>query len=332
MVASFTTRMAENGRARTELVLATPAVVQQAYLLDAIGDQPARLVVDIIPTSSSDFAARAAADLANSIGRTEPETVAEAPPSEMPTVPSEEQPITVEQPLVVAASSRPLVVIDPGHGGFDSGAEAPGGIREKDITLAFSLQLRDALVNSGLFDVALTRDDDTYLSLNERVDVARQNKADLFLSLHADTFQEAEIRGASIYTRDERATDILDKVLAEGENRRDIVAGFVLPDAKPVVADVLLDLMRRQMRQQSYLAASDIVKAMQPTIALRRFPVRQADFFVLQAPDVPSLLIELGFLSNAKDIANLEDNAWRDQVVAAIAKGIEAYFAAAAER
>ncbi|MEO6395431.1 MAG: N-acetylmuramoyl-L-alanine amidase [Devosia sp.] len=330
MVESFTARMAGEGRARTELVLTMPAVVQQAYLLDAIGDQPARLVVDLVPTTAEDFAARASADLANSIARSLPDAIEPPAEGETPTVSSEPSAENVPEAQPVAtASSRPLIVIDPGHGGFDSGAETPGGIREKDITLVFALQLRDYLVNSGQFDVALTRDDDTYLSLNERVDVARQNKADLFLSLHADTFQEATIRGASIYTRDERAGDILDKVLAEGENRHDIVAGYVAPEVKPVVADVLLDLMRRQMRQQAYLAASDIVKAMQPTVALRRFPVRQADFFVLQAPDVPSLLIELGFLSNAKDITNLEDSGWRDTMVAAMAEGLARYFSTA---
>jgi N-acetylmuramoyl-L-alanine amidase len=323
MVGSFITRLAEEGRVRTERVLNVPAVVQQAYALEPVGDQPARLVVDLIPTTIDDFAARAASDLANSIARTAPSGSSSEAAFSLRGVESSSPPPVAALP----GGSRPLVVIDPGHGGFDSGAEAPGGIREKDITLAFALRLRDTLVASGLFDVALTRDDDTYLTLNQRVDMARENKADLFLSLHADTFQEATIRGASIYTRDERASDVLDAVLADGENRRDVVAGFVLPEAKPVVADILLDLMRRQMRQQSYLAAAAIVKAMQPSIALRRFPVRQADFFVLQAPDVPSLLVELGFLSNAKDISNLESDAWRDEVVAAIAKGITDYFA-----
>jgi N-acetylmuramoyl-L-alanine amidase len=229
-------------------------------------------------------------------------------------------------PLV--GGSRPLIVIDPGHGGVDNGASAPSGVHEKDITLAFALQLRDLLVQSGRFDVAMTRDDDTYLTLNERVDLARENLADLFISLHADTFQEADIRGASIYTRDERATDILDKVLADGENRADIVGNYVKPDARPAVVGVLVDLMRRQVRQQAYVAAQDIVKAMQPSVALRRFPVRQADFFVLQAPDIPSMLIELGFMSNNADIANLENIDWRNKVVAAIAAGVEDYFAA----
>ncbi|MDO8358897.1 MAG: N-acetylmuramoyl-L-alanine amidase [Devosia sp.] len=330
IVTAVTVMMAEGGRARAELVLSSPAVVQQAYVLEPIGDQPARLVVDLIPTTAEDFAARAAADLANAISRGVPDAItpSEAPASEPGLDPSSEAPSSSE-PVAEAAptGSRPLIVLDPGHGGFDSGAEVPGGIREKDITLAFALQLRDLLVQSGRFDVALTRDDDTYLTLNERVDLARQNKADLFISLHADTFQETDIRGASIYTRDERATDILDKVLADGENHRDIVAGYVQADVKPAVVDILVDLMRRQVRQQAYVAAGDIVKAMQPSVTLRRFPVRQADFFVLQAPDIPSMLIELGFMSNSADIRNLESTNWRNNFVDAIAKGVGAYFA-----
>ena len=358
LVADFSTVMADGGRARTELTLTQPATVQQAYLLDPIAGQPARLVVDLIPTTEGDFQARAAPDLANSQGGA-PASSSEAidMPSELrPTLPppssafaavapssAEEDPTTVaaipyasEQPMTppatplapaaLASGSRPLIVIDPGHGGIDNGASAPSGVHEKDITLAFALQLRDLLVSTGLFDVAMTRDDDTYLTLNERVDLARENRADLFISLHADTFQEADIRGASIYTRDERATDILDKVLADGENRGDIVAGYVQTDTKPAVVDILVDLMRRQVRQQAYIAAQDMVKAMQPSVALRRFPLRQADFFVLQAPDVPSMLIELGFMSNNADIANLENIDWRNKVVNAISQGVQDYF------
>ncbi len=339
IVARFTTTRVEDGRVRVELALAVPAVVQQAYLLDAVDDQPARLVVDLVPTSREDFAARAAADLANSLGGTSSE--ASAPPSAEPPS-SSAAPPSAELPAgsvgeaaasgiptaPAAAQSRPLIVLDPGHGGVDNGASSPKGIHEKDITLAFALQLRDRLVASGKFDVALTREDDAYLTLNDRVNLARQNRADLFISLHADTFQQQDIRGASIYTRDERATDILDKVLADGENRADVVAGYVAPDTRPEVVDILVDLMRREVRQQAYVAAQDIVKAMEPSVTLRRFPVRQADFFVLQAPDIPSLLIELGFMSNAADISNLESAEWRDRMVAAIGTGVEDYFTA----
>jgi N-acetylmuramoyl-L-alanine amidase len=332
IVASFTTTIAGADRVRVELALTTPSMVQQAYLLDAVGDQPARLVVDLVTTTPEDFAARAAADLANSIDRVVPDAVASAePPPSVEPEPSREVAVAEAPPATdtpPVADSRPLIVLDPGHGGVDNGASAPSGIHEKDITLAFALQLRDLLVATGKFDVAMTREDDTYLTLNERVDLARQNKADLLISLHADTFQQADIRGASIYTRDERAADILDKVLTDGETHADVVAGYLPADAKPAVADILVDLMRRQVRQQAYLAAGDIVKAMEPSVTLRRFPVRQADFFVLQAPDIPSMLIELGFMSNSADIKNLESDQWRDKVVGAIATGVEGYFTA----
>lgn len=332
IVSSYTASMPAEGRVRVEMLLTTPAMVQQAYLLDAVGDQPARLVVDLIATTAEDFAARAAADLANSITAAVPDAI--AAPSELPAslepAPSSEVAAIEMPPLreTFAVQSRPLVVLDPGHGGVDNGASAPSGVHEKDITLAFALQLRDLLVASGKFDVALTRDDDSYLTLNERVDLTRQNRAALLISLHADTFQEADIRGASIYTRDERAADILDKVLSEGETRADVVAGYLPTGAQPAVVDILVDLMRRQVRQQAYLAAGDIVKAMEPSVTLRRFPVRQGDFFVLQAPDIPSMLIELGFMSNSADIENLESQQWRDKVVGSIAKGVEGYFAA----
>ena len=311
LVADYAMEMAEGGRARTLVTLARPAVVQQAYVLKAVADQPARLVVDFVLDTAEGFAARAAADL-------------EAALANRGNVPQRAS--TDPGTHGDVSTTRPLVVIDPGHGGIDNGATAPNGVHEKEIVLAFALQLQEVLVAAGRFDVALTREDDSYLSLNDRVALARQNKADLFISLHADSFAQAEIRGASVYTRDERATDVLDRVLAAGENKFDIVAGFAVPEMQPAVVDILVDLMRRQMRQQSFLAAQSIIHQLEPSVTLRRFPVRQADFFVLQAPDVPSILVELGFLSNADDVANLQRSAWRDRVVDALARGIAEYF------
>lgn len=311
IVKSFTVAMAEKGRARTTLVLEEPAQVQQAYFLEKVADQPARLVVDLVTDTQEHFAAKVAADLAASIANR-----GRAPQADS-TDPGTHVPMT---------ETRPLVVIDPGHGGVDNGASAPNGVHEKDITLAFALRLQKVLIDSGRFDVALTREDDAYLTLNQRVDLARVNKADLFVSLHADSFQDMEIRGASIYTRDENATDVLDKVLADGENRYDIVAGLAMPQATPAVMDILVDLMRRETRKSSFVAAKAIVHQLEPSVTLRKFPVRQADFFVLQAPDVPSVLVELGFLSNASDIANLQKSDWRDRTADALARGIAEYF------
>jgi N-acetylmuramoyl-L-alanine amidase len=311
IVSGYSVEMAETGRARTLVSLTTPAQVQQAYVLDAVADQPARLVVDFILDTPENFAARAAADREASQANQGviPKTASTEPGTHAP-----------------VSDVRPLVVIDPGHGGIDNGASAGNGVHEKDIVLGFALALQEVLIESGRFDVALTREDDTFLKLEERVALARENKADLFISLHADSLQQQEIRGASVYTRDERATDVLDKVLADGENRSDIVAGFVLPSEEPAVVGILVDLMRRQMRRQSFVAAQSIIHQLEPSVSLRRFPVRQADFFVLQAPDVPSILVELGFLSNAADIANLQRSEWRERVVAALARGIADYF------
>lgn len=307
MVSGYTIEQAAPDRVRTTLVLSGPAQVQQAYVLDPFEGQPARLVVDIIPATDEEFAANVERDRAAS-AQLAPAASTPAGGSELP------------------IASKPLVVIDPGHGGIDSGAETADGVKEKDIVLAFSLRLQQLLVESGRFDVALTREDDSYLRLEERVALARANKADIFISIHADSFQQPEIRGASVYTRDENATDILDKVLADNENKSDVIAGFAMPQMAPEVVDILLDLMRREMRVQSYMAARSIVHQLEPSVELRRFPVRQADFFVLQAPDVPSVLVELGFLSNAADIANLTESSWRDRTAEAIARGISTYF------
>lgn len=310
LVSSYVIELAAPDRVRTTLTLSGPAQVQQAYVLDAFDDQPARLVVDIIPASAEEFAANVERDATVSAN------IAAAEPAQSTPAGGSELPI----------ATKPLVVIDPGHGGIDSGAEAPDGIKEKDIVLAFCLKLQHLLVESGRFDVALTREDDTYLKLEDRVALARANKADLFISIHADSFQQPDIRGASVYTRDENATDVLDKVLADNENKSDVIAGFTMPQMAPEVVDILVDLMRREMRVQSYSAAQSIVHQLEPSVALRRFPVRQADFFVLQAPDVPSILIELGFLSNTSDMANLTQSDWQGRTAEAIARGISTYF------
>jgi N-acetylmuramoyl-L-alanine amidase len=310
IISDYLIEQAAPDRVRTVLTLSAPAQVQQAYVLDAFDDQPARLVVDIIPATAEEFAANVAKDFAASSTVAPAVTAASTPAggSELP------------------LATKPLVVLDPGHGGIDSGAETRNGVKEKDVVLAFALRLQELLVASGRFDVALTREDDSFLRLEERVALARTNKANIFISIHADSFQQAEIRGASVYTRDENATDVLDKVLADNENKTDVIAGFSMPQMAPEVVDILLDLMRREMRHQSFTLAQAIVHQLEPSVQLRRFPVRQADFFVLQAPDVPSVLVELGFLSNADDQANLLQGEWQDRTADAVARGISTYF------
>ncbi|AEQ51564.1 N-acetylmuramoyl-L-alanine amidase [Pelagibacterium halotolerans] len=302
-------------RVRVTLSLAGPAQVQQSYILDAFEDQPARLVIDLVPDTAENFAADA---------RGAEPTVEQAEQAAEPAELDGAQTAPGET-ATAADSVRPLVIIDPGHGGVDGGARATNGLEEKNIVLAFALKLQNLLVETGRFDVALTRDTDTFLTLSERVALARLNQADLFISLHADSFDQEDVRGASIYTRGDLATSDLDRVLAENENRVDLIAGLSPPEDEGAI-DVLVDFLARETRRQSYLAGQALIEQLEPSVQLRRFPLRQADFFVLNSPDIPSVLIELGFLSNSDDTQNLTTDAWLDRVAAALARGVAVYF------
>lgn len=315
LITSYTVDTPGNQRVRVTLSLAGPAQVQQSYILDAFEDQPARLVIDLVPDTAENFAANV--------------RDAQVEEAEVETAPTETaldgRQTAPGETATATDTVRPLVVIDPGHGGVDGGARASNGLEEKNIVLAFALKLQNLLVETGRFDVALTRDTDTFLTLSERVALARQNQADLFISLHADSFDQADVRGASIYTRGDLATSDLDRVLAENENRADLVAGFSPPEDEGAV-DVLVDFLARETRRQSYLAGQALIEQLEPSVQLRRFPLRQADFFVLNSPDIPSVLIELGFLSNSDDTQNLTTDAWLDRVAAALARGVAVYF------
>lgn len=310
LVPDYRIEAAGEGRVRAELRLAGPAQVQQSYILEAFEDQPARLVIDLIPDTEANFLANVRV----------PEGEDVPPVAEL-----DGQEMAPGETAAAPGTSRPLILIDPGHGGVDGGARAANGLEEKHIVLAFALKLQHLLAETGRFDVALTRDTDMSLALIERVRLARLNQADLFISLHADSFDQPDVRGASVYTRGELATEALDRALAENENRADLVAGFDPPEDE-MALDVLVDFLSRETRRQSYLAAQALVEQLEPSIQLRRFPLRQADFFVLNSPDVPSVLIELGFLSNSDDTANLTTDAWLDRVAAALARGVAIYF------
>jgi N-acetylmuramoyl-L-alanine amidase len=306
--------------ARAVIFLTQAVQVAQIKMSPKDGDIPARLVIELEPGTREVFDAAVAAALAQLEAATP--TVEQAAPTETPTAeaPQASEEAKPEEKL------RPLIILDPGHGGIDLGAKGQNGKLEKDIVLTVAKKVQARLQAMDRFDVALTRDDDTFLTLNERVQLARDNQANLFISLHADSYEEPFVRGGSIYTRDENATDILDKVLAENENQSDLVAGFKPPENQSVVVDILVDLMRRETRRQSYVAARQIVALMNRGMPMRPHPLRQADFFVLQAPEVPSVLIELGFLSNEQDLRNLSNDAWQDKVAETLSLGIAKYF------
>ncbi|MEO0636167.1 MAG: N-acetylmuramoyl-L-alanine amidase [Pseudomonadota bacterium] len=224
-------------------------------------------------------------------------------------------------------SDRPFsVVLDPGHGGIDGGAVAKGGqIVEKNLTLAVARKVRDELEAMGGFDVHLTRDGDKFLRLSRRVAVARARNADLFLSIHADSLRQADVRGATIYTLSRRASDEVSAALAAAENKADVAAGFAVEAEEEAVADILIDLARLETKGFSRQYASKLLRTLKGEVRLINNPLRSAGFRVLKAPDVPSVLLEMGYLSNAQDAKMLANPAWQDDKAKLIARSIAAY-------
>ncbi|TPI56191.1 MULTISPECIES: N-acetylmuramoyl-L-alanine amidase [unclassified Mesorhizobium] len=226
---------------------------------------------------------------------------------------------------------RFTVVIDPGHGGVDGGAEGLNGTVEKNVTLAFATELRDKLAAVGRYDVFMTRDTDEYLRLDDRVRIARQHEADLLISIHADTISLKGIRGATVYTVSDKASDPEAQALADRENLSDQFAGMVIKDDNKEVTDILIDLIRRETHTFSMSFAHTLVGQLSTSVGLINNPQRSAGFKVLKAPDVPSVLVELGYLSNAKDEAQLLDADWRGKAAQSITNAV-ALFASARAR
>jgi N-acetylmuramoyl-L-alanine amidase len=222
----------------------------------------------------------------------------------------------------------PTVVIDPGHGGVDPGAIGADGTFEKDIVLSTAWDFAHQLAASGRYRVVLTRSVDEFIALRDRVARARAWHADLFLSLHADTLSDAEKRGLSVYTLSSRASDREAAALAISENRADLVAGVNLVRQSREVGDVLIDLARRQTDNLSIQLARAIVDQLAHETVLLDRPQRSADFAVLTAPDIPSVLVELGCLSNPREERLLQQPAYQHKLARGLARAVEGYFAA----
>jgi len=227
-----------------------------------------------------------------------------------------------------ADQERPLIVLDPGHGGIDAGASAPGGELEKTIVLAFALALKDRLEKGGKARVMMTRASDVFVPLRDRVRMARQAKAQLFISLHADALaDEDNVRGASVYVLSERATDDRSARLADKENRADLAAGVDARDDQDEVADILFDLARRESRAFSNQFARQLAGSLPKATRMHKNPLRGAAFRVLRAPDVPSVLLELGYLTTAEDAKLMQTEEWRRQTADAAAEAVERFLA-----
>ncbi len=221
---------------------------------------------------------------------------------------------------------RFTIVIDPGHGGIDGGATGRGGTVEKNVTLAFAKALEERLVKDKRLRVVLTRRKDVFVSLQDRLAVARRNKADLLISIHADSLRQHRIRGATIYTLSKEGSDELSRELAEEQNRADVVAGLGLPELEESTTDILIELTRRETAMFSTHFARILVQRLRDGVRLIRNPRRSGDFFVLRAADIPSALVELGYLSNREDEKQMRSEAWREKGADLMAQAVVAFF------
>ncbi|MGD0531881.1 MAG: N-acetylmuramoyl-L-alanine amidase [Methyloceanibacter sp.] len=296
------------GKSRIVIDVSGPFLVDKAFVLEPRPDQPARLVVDLVPTDRATFLAKLRE------GAKSHASEASAPQADPPAKPP---------------NAKPVVVLDPGHGGVDPGTSSASGTTEKDVVLAFAKTLKQRLEAKGQYDVYLTRDDDTFLALRERVEFAQEKGANLFVSIHADYFpkQTADATGATVYTLSEQASDDEAKELAAKENFSDAIAGVDLPrDSDEVVANILIDLAQRETQNRSLIFARSIVGGMSAA-DLHTKSLKSAGFRVLKAPDVPSVLLELGFLSNPDDEKRLTSDTWRGTMADKVAAAIDGYFA-----
>lgn len=332
----------------SRIVLETDNAVslQNAFIMPRAGQNPDRVVIDFTPSAGHVAQQRsfgslgtmqadkgqpsAAPPAAVTASYTNETHVLRLPEGKSQTVPPVKPVPTATVPAAPVPDfkgKKPLIVIDPGHGGQDPGALSASGHREKDVTLAAAKDLKTYLENTGRYKVQLTRDKDVFIKLQDRVKIARRYGADLFISLHADSIDKPGVRGASIYTLSNTASDAQTAKLAARENRADLIAGVDLSHEDKEVADILIDLaMRDTMNQSKFFANTVVKKADTHGIDLLERPHRYAGFAVLKAPDTPSVLIEMGFMSNSKEAAQLSSPAYRKKLVAAIGNGIDAYF------
>lgn len=302
------------GTSRLVLDVKEPVGVRNLELLPAGGEKPVRLVLDLAPAGEAAF-------------RDAVEATPLVSSAAMTAVPAAAMPSFVLPPVKPSeAEPKRIVVIDPGHGGVDPGAIGASGTAEKTITLAMARELRRQLEATGRYHVVLTRDSDVFVRLRDRIAVARAARADLFVSLHADAHPTNKLRGASVYTLSEQASDAEAAALAAKENKADLIAGIDLSNENEVVTNILIDLAQRETKNLSVRLAGMLVDELKRETPLIRNSHRFAGFAVLKAPDVPSILLELGYLSSKEDEAMLRSEAHRAKLAASIVRAIDGYF------
>ena len=301
------------GNSRMVIDLNQPVTVSDALVIPPSSGFGYRVVIDLFPTTRPKFVAQAGwpADLKQR--ESDAEKLAAL--------------IAAQQLAPSRGGGKKIIVLDPGHGGLDSGTIGVNGLMEKELALAEGLKLERELRRRG-YTVFMTRDNDTFVPLRQRVAIARADRADLFIALHADSNPDPETTGTSIYTLNDGRSDREASALARRENQSDAIAGVDLSGDNNPVAPILINLAQRDTRNKSSEFASNALKELgQVTNLLARSPHRSASLAVLVAPDVPAVLIELGYLSNGADAAQMNADSWRTKVADAIADAVDAQFA-----
>lgn len=290
-----------------------PVAVSRNFTLEPQGGFGRRVVLDLAQTDPVSFM--------SSVGLPDSDNAAVQAEAVRPVV----APVAPSRPEI-RHDRRRVVVIDPGHGGVDPGTHGKSGVLEKDVVLAFGRELAKRLRESGRYDVHMTRDRDFFIPLRDRVAFARRHKADLFISIHADSIAKSDVRGLSVYTLSETASDKEAAALARKENLSDAIAGIDFQGESPEVTGILIDLVQRETKNYSARFAKSIVDYTRHSTTLLDPTHRFAGFVVLKAPDVPSVLVELGFLTNSADEKRLTSSKWRTSVATSFVRAIDRYF------
>lgn len=303
----------QSGRSRFIVSASGPFSVEQVDVVANDDGDGSRLIVDLAATDAQSFDEQMRRHLG------------------APEIAVADEKGIASKPEGAGPQRRFTVVLDPGHGGIDGGTQGADGLPEKTITLAFALELRKKLLDTGAFNVVMTRDSDDYVSLDGRVEIARKNEADLFISMHADAIRLKSLRGATIYTVSDKASDAAAASTAARENLSDALAGIEIQQEKDDVADILVDLTRRETHSFSMRFARFALTSLSKSInMIDTNPHRYAGFRVLRAVDVPSVLIELGYLSNRTDEKLLRDADWRAKAADSLVDAIEKFAGARA--
>jgi N-acetylmuramoyl-L-alanine amidase len=323
LVKAFRYGLMMTGGSRIVIDLTRPARVEQSFLLDAGNDQPARLVLDLTAVDRDAFMRTIALE-----NRVREPAAAVKPQPKSDAHLNDAHLSDAHLSDAHLSDARPVIVLDPGHGGIDNGTKAASGETEKTIVLEFAQLLRDKIEKTGKYHVVMTRADDTFVALADRVAFARAQQASLFISIHADALPrgEGDAQGASVYTLSETASDSEAARLAETENRADVIAGVDLTSEPNDVADILIDLAQRETKSFSVQFARGLITSMRTVTRMHKNSLKSAGFRVLKAPDIPSVLIELGYVSNRQDIKSLTSADWREHAADSVAQAIDRFF------